>query len=835
MNISLSTERWSWSSNAKDIGMCAWRVTSLARSLKRCIELNIIGIAEWRYVYPTLSGNNDLINIIHLKQIVNAIWRTYCRDLTISLRNFVKVTLRKLGTYWPLWIGLHILSRISRYVIGNFAIIEDSGYDGYLKAKGHSRQESLKKTSVQEPKTKTPNLNLNSDENSEDMKPRELSASIKKRGRSCRNSPKPEREEPETKDNSKKSSAEKRGTRNNVSLTNQSLRSYVQSKLDQYRDDDGKYNGLINILADVGYLQFCYMLIKGKPGNMSKGITKETLDGLTYQWFVETSEAIKTGGINLKPARRVLIPKAGKPEKRPLGVGSPRDKIIQKGIQIILETIYESQFLDCSHGFRPQRSTHSALQILHLRAHQFSWVIQGDIKCFDRIPHEIIIKLIEKQIKCDKLLTIIKKTLSAGYKDPINKKIIKSNIGTPQGSVLSPILSNIVLHELDRYIQETVQPKYHKGTRRRTNPVYNKIIYARDPKNPNSSEEEKKQALVLRRRKIHRNDPFDPNYRRSLFLRYADDFIFLLEGPKSEAITIKALIKKFLWENTGLELNDEKTIVSHINEGFDFLGAHIKRSKKVDFRMKTKSTTGKNITMRASVRARVNMPTKIILEKLHKVGFIKKNHQKMIWAKPYTKLVNLDHTTILQFFNAKIQGLLNYYTFAGNRVKLFNFIWLLKQSAAKTLARKYKMKSMRQIFARFGPQLRDPQTDFQLITPKSLKTIHQYPVMPILEQEWFGRLTKTNLFQTCILCGSSENIEMHHVRSVKDVRAKMISNKSTYQEWTGAVKRKQVPLCQYHHSSYHHGKRLNYELNKISTYSENISKLIAKETGKSEP
>ncbi|KAF3919856.1 hypothetical protein ABW21_db0203711 [Orbilia brochopaga] len=111
-----------------------------------------------------------------------------------------------------------------------------------------------------------------------------------------------------------------------------------------------------------------------------------------------------------------------------------------------------------------------------------------------------------------------------------------------------------------------------------------------------------------------------------------------------------------------------------MNEGFDFLGAHIKSLKRVDFRMKTKSTTGKQITMRANVRARVDMPTQKIIEKLYVAGFLKKTDQHKIVGKPFTKHVNLDHTSILQFFNSRIQGLLNYYSFAGNRVKLFNII-----------------------------------------------------------------------------------------------------------------------------------------------------------------
>ena len=281
--------------------------------------------------------------------------------------------------------------------------------------------------------------------------------------------------------------------------------------------------------------------------------------------------------------------------------------------------------------------------------------------------------ILKKNIVCDRFLSIINQALKVGYVDPKTKRIQVSKIGTPQGSVLSPLLANIVLHELDKFITETIVPENTKGLRRKTNPVYNAIAYARDPNNPNSSAKEKLEALKLMRI-TPRMDTQDPNYRRSMYIRYADDFVYLFTGPKSEALVIRDKIKDFLIENTGLELNLEKTLVTHLDEGFLFLGAHISTSKHVDFRMKTRTINGTPITMRAHVRARVNMPTKSLLNKLIKAGFARRNPLNKILAKPVTKLVNLDHSTIIQFFNSKIHGLLNYYSFAGNRIETQNLI-----------------------------------------------------------------------------------------------------------------------------------------------------------------
>ena len=213
-----------------------------------------------------------------------------------------------------------------------------------------------------------------------------------------------------------------------------------------------------------------------------------------------------------------------------------------------------------------------------------------------------------------------------------------------------------------------------------------------------------------------------------MYLRYADDFIYLLEGPIAEAKVIKEKIKTALQDLTGLELNDEKTLITHVNDGFYFLGAYVKGLRHVGYMMKTTTSKNSVIRMRASVRARVNLPTAKLIDKLIKNGFARQNHKGEVLAKPQTKLVNLDHSTIVQFYNSKVYGLLNYYTFAANRIETQNLIWILRHSLAKTLARKYKLNSSSLAFKKFGPYLKDPGTDIFLKVPRSLPTIHKYNV-----------------------------------------------------------------------------------------------------------
>lgn len=338
--------------------------------------------------------------------------------------------------------------------------------------------------------------------------------------------------------------------------------------------------------------------------------------------------------------------------------------------------------------------------------------------------------LLRQKIVCDRTLELIKKALIVGYLDPKTKKITKTNIGTPQGSVLSPLLANVVLHELDKYLTGELIPMYHRGNSRRTNPEYNALAHIRHTKR-NASQTEKVEALS-KMLMTPRMDPQDPNFRRSMYIRYADDFVYLFEGPILEAKAIKESLKSALHKLTGLELNEEKTLTTHLNEGFHFLGAYVKGLRRVGFMMRTTTTKGSVISMRANVRARVNMPTAKLIEKLILSGFARRNHYGQVLARPITKLVNLDHSTIVQFYNSKIHGLLNYYTFAANRIETQNLIWILRLSLAKTLARKFKLKSARQAFKKFGPKLKDPETDFQIVAPKSLPTIHKYNVKETL-------------------------------------------------------------------------------------------------------
>jgi group II intron reverse transcriptase/maturase len=332
-------------------------------------------------------------------------------------------------------------------------------------------------------------------------------------------------------------------------------------KLEQYRKPEQKYYNLIKLIADPYFLVACYEEIAQKKGNLTPGSDGYTIDGLNWDWFVKTSESLKSGIFVFQPNRRVEIPTANG-QTRPLGISSPRDKIVQKALHAVLVAIFESKILSSSPGFRPKKSVHSALLRVYLIGHKHNWVIQGDItKCFDQIPQGLIMNRIKKYVGDPRFLEILNKFLKAGYLEPNTGKLVQSDIGTPQGFFLSPLLANIVLHELDKYMFK-YETSIKKGLKRIINPEYkslaSKISRATDPM--------KRRSLLNQMRNLRRSLIADPDFRRMEYIRYADDFVVFVSGSLKDAKFIQSNIKDVLKTNCGLELNQEKTVISNLSK-----------------------------------------------------------------------------------------------------------------------------------------------------------------------------------------------------------------------------------------------------------------------------
>ena len=575
------------------------------------------------------------------------------------------------------------------------------------------------------------------------------------------------------------------------------------------------HNGLIKVISNEELLILCYEAVRKSKGSMTPGSSSETLDGLTLKWITKTSEDLKSGTFNFNPARRVNIPKPGKTSTRPLGVGNPREKIVQKALQVALEYIYEPKFKNSSHGFRPNRGTHTALRELRYKGTHHSWVIEGDIeKCFDSIPHKVILSLLNRQVRCDKTQTLLWKSLRAGWQDT-NGRIVKPNFGTPQGSVVSPTLSNIVMHEFDRYLA-FMKARVEIGKVRRINPAFRHIYRS------------KSMPTGLRRnllRTTPSQDPLDFNYRRLTYVRYADDFVVLVSASRQYASLLKARLGRFL-KRLGLNLSPTKTKITSLKRGVHFLGADL-RSVRSDAKIMkhVKLKSGSSGKRRVNQRLRVLAPIKKLLLRLKTAGFIKQ-HSGAGTLVPTAKraMVPMDHSDILVFYNQKIRGLLNYYSFAGNKGQMHKVLYFLTMSCALTLALKYKLRSARATFRKFGRCLKDPKSPFFLYRPARLITDHRYstrgvPNSPdeVINQRWFNKLTQSGFNRPCALCKASP-VEMHHLRGVKQVRQKIKSQDLSYAAFVGAFRRKQIPLCSKHHHDLHNGQLSHEEVKTLSTY-----------------
>lgn len=348
-------------------------------------------------------------------------------------------------------------------------------------------------------------------------------------------------------------------------------------------------------------------------------------------------------------------------------------------------------------------------------------MIQGDItQCFPSIPHNIILQKVQKYVRCQRTIELIKKALEAGHIDPETNRKVTSEIGTPQGSVLSPLLSNIVLHELDEFM-ERLRARFRLGEKRRPNPAYVKLNskrrYLKNIRDRNK--------ILRDMRNLLSTDPNDPNFKRLKYVRYADDFVVLIIGTHKDAAMIRADIKSFL-KNYGLELNIDKTVITNIQkEGFKFLGADCNRARMVQNHV-IKLKEG--VSVRATTRLRVNIDLKKVYKKLVVSGVAKFDSQNQIVPRgtAMNALINLSHYEIISFYNSKMRGLYNFFSFAGNRKRLYLVLWILKSSCALTLAKKYKISTQGGIFKKFGALLTCPETGIKIFKPDTLSAVHDY-------------------------------------------------------------------------------------------------------------
>jgi group II intron reverse transcriptase/maturase len=579
-------------------------------------------------------------------------------------------------------------------------------------------------------------------------------------------------------------------------------------KVRNCKKKDGRYGNLIQIIGSYDTLILAYLNIKNNKGISSKGVNNQTLDGINRNSLVRISDEVLKGKYKFLPVRMVEIPKPGKTELRLLGISSPREKIVQKALLLVLEAIFEEVFLECSHGSRSQRDCHSALKRLQLEVGNvstFAWVIEGDIKsCFPSIKHTEIVKALRRRIDCPYTINLVKRLLSAGY--VVDKKsskskqtVIKNNVGIPQGVVVSPLFCNIVLHELDKFVLGDLNLKYTVGKHRKRNNEYRRIQYALTIR-PN----EKKKLLKLRRQTPSK-DLMDPNFRRIFYVRYVNDWVILVCGSHKNAVEIRKAVSEKL-NTLGLNLNMDKTRITHLRKGkCKFLGVEFFVRPTTDEYGKPTKTIKKeetSVKQRFAPRLIYHAPIKELLVKLKDFGFVKRNRLGKFIPTGKSNCVPMTHAQIINYYNSKIRGILNYYSCCHNRIRLWSIVRFFRYSCALSLAKKFKLKTLAKTFKKFGPDLafkNDKGKVYKIFRPQNLRilsmnkqfnTSSELKIDKLLRMSWTSSLTKFQFDEVCAICGTTDNIEIHHIKSVKNVRVKT----RTYAQWVGKFLRKSIPL-----------------------------------------
>ncbi len=552
--------------------------------------------------------------------------------------------------------------------------------------------------------------------------------------------------------------------------------------------------------------------------------TTDTIQGMSLERIDRIIEELRDGTYQWKPSRRVYIPK-GKGKTRPIAIPNWNDRLVQEVMRMILEAYFEPQFMDTSHGFRPNRSCHTALEQIKTTWKGTKWFIEGDIKgCFDNINHEIVIKLLGQHIQDNRFLKLVRDALKAGYLE--DWKYEQTFSGTPQGGIISPILSNIVLHELDKYVQQTLIPKYTQGKTRKVHPKY-RSAYWKITKARKLGQVEKLKGLYQELRQYPSAKQIDPSYRRLRYVRYADDFLLGFIGSKDEAEEIKQELKMFL-ANIHLTLAEDKTKITHARtSSARFLGYDITTSWN-----NTKMTKHKNKKMKTrSVNQSIQLyvPHEVVTR----------------WVKRYTKkgkarhlgyLNNLSDYEIVLTYGAQLRGLVNYYALASNTGNAIGKVrWYCMESCRKTLGVKHKIRSTKTLYKKYYTQQQSGNywKHIEIVIKRENKTplVARCGETPIVTQKLSytpndeippfviaGRkseLVTKLLAGECQLCGKTSNLEAHHTRKLKDLK-KRWQGRSNPPAWVQSMiarNRKSIVVCKECHNDItfgrYDGKKLN--------------------------
>lgn len=559
---------------------------------------------------------------------------------------------------------------------------------------------------------------------------------------------------------------------------------------------------LFRLLCNKDLLRLSYNKIKSKPGNMTPGSDKETLDGFSEEIIDLIIKDLKSYKYSFKPVRRICIPKSNTTKLRPLSIPSPRDKVVQQTMLFILESIYEPTFSRHSHGFIAGRSCHTALKEIRSTWSGMKWAIEGDIKgCYDNIDQNILISILRKKIDDERFIQVIWKVLRSGVIS--NNQFQQSKIGTPQGGIISPILANIYLNELDIFVNQ-ISKTLSSSTRRRPNKEYKKIeskiwrLKEKLKKNNNVSPDIFLETSILlkslieKRKIILSKDPFDHKYVRVKYIRYADDWIVGIIGNKELAIEIKSILEIFLDISLNLTLSTEKTKITHFpSRKVKFLGYQIQIGRKSQI-----TCVSKTIQRTAGWQPRLFIPLEDVITKLKEKNFFKngKGIRKKGW-------IMYPDDIITKRYNAILLGIKNYYSPADNYNKGIAYIqYIILYSWAHTLASKHRTKISKQLSKVNKLNLK--------IEKKLTNNIWDFKINENITNPYIGLRvsplrSKILSSNQCKICGTKENLEMHHIKALR--KDGVLLEDRYMAALMQRMNRKQICVCRNCHVNIHKG------------------------------
>lgn len=560
-----------------------------------------------------------------------------------------------------------------------------------------------------------------------------------------------------------------------------------------------------------------YEKIKSKPGNMTPGMDNTTLDHFSTTTVRNIIEKMKDESFSFRGARRVLIPKANG-KTRALSVAPPTDKVVQEVMRMILEAIFEPTFSSNSHGFRSGKSCHTALKQIRDTWSGVTWIIEGDIKgCFDNIRHNELIQTLRTRIKDERFVSLIRKALNAGYFD--NGVFFSGTMGTPQGSIISPILANVFLHQLDRKVEGMiVTHTIGEEDKKALNPEYRRLVKKREylKKKLDKVQGEDRDLLIKQMRDLKRESmKLSPTleshngFIRVKYVRYADDWVVGINGPRELAVDIRTEIGEFL-QSLGLELSLEKTHIRHAKtEPAKFLGTAFRVGSTKPKIMRVKRN-GKIFTRRvAGWTPLMYAPIADIVARLSSKGFCNPRGEPTA----VNKWIYLDDNQIVEQVGSVLRGICNYYSFVDRYSSLGRIQYILQHAAAKTLAAKHR-SSRSKIFSKYGANLRVRVRNAagEEVKQVALPLVSDWNSKPnrfmtgtvdtnYLERNMRLR-TRSKLGSPCVICDSDDRVAMHHVKHIRKLGSKV----QGFTRIMAILNRKQIPVCHDCHHKIHNGQ-----------------------------